>query len=92
MEKYMLPCFSKQLFGLDCPGCGSQRALFLVLRGEFSLGFEMFPAIYTSILFFVFLALQLLNRSRDYTKALIALAIGNGLLIFVSYLYKIIKI
>lgn len=85
----MLPCFSKQLFGLDCPGCGSQRALLLVAKGEFAAAFQMFPAVYTSILFFIFLGMHLLDKSRNYTKTVISLATINALIMIVSYLYKI---
>ena len=85
----MLPCFSKQLFGLDCPGCGSQRALLLVAKGEFATAFQMFPAVYTSILFFLILGMHLLDKSRNYTKRVISLAVINALIMIVSYLYKI---
>ncbi|OUD37926.1 DUF2752 domain-containing protein, partial [Flavobacterium psychrophilum] len=53
IEEFMIPCLSKTLFGVDCLGCGTQRALILVLKGKFTEAFYMFPAIYTTILFFI---------------------------------------
>ncbi|MFA7446524.1 MAG: DUF2752 domain-containing protein, partial [Flavobacteriaceae bacterium] len=45
MEDYMLPCMNKKLFGIDCMGCGIQRSVALLLRGEFVEAFYMYPAI-----------------------------------------------
>jgi hypothetical protein len=89
MEEYMIPCMNKQLFGIDCPGCGTQRALALLIKGQFADAFFMFPAIYTSILFFVLLGLHFLDKSRSYEKAVIVTAILNGGIMIIAYIYKI---
>ncbi|HLA57014.1 MAG TPA: DUF2752 domain-containing protein [Flavobacterium sp.] len=88
MEKYMLPCLNKKLFGFDCPGCGMQRALQFIFHGEFMKAFHIFPAIYTTLLLFVFLALHLLDKSRNYHKLVIATAIGNAVIVIIAYIYK----
>ena len=88
-EEKMLPCMNKQLFGVECPGCGTQRALSHLSKGEFHDAFVMYPAIYTLIPFFIVLILHFLNKSRNYNKAIIALAILNGIVIIGSYLLKI---
>ena len=46
MEDLLLPCLNKQIFGLDCYGCGGQRALLMVFNGDFAAAYRMFPAIY----------------------------------------------
>ncbi len=46
-EDYMLPCLNKKLFGVDCLGCGMQRSLLFIAKGEFVDAFKMYPAIYT---------------------------------------------
>ena len=88
MEEYMLPCVHKKIFGIDCFGCGTQRALFLIAEGEFVAAFKMFPAIYTTILFFIFVGLNFLDKKRDYNKMLIFLAITNATIMIISYFYK----
>ena len=80
---------NKQLFGVECPGCGTQRAISHLSKGEFQEAFIMYPAIYTLIPFFIVLALHFKNKSRNYNKAIIALAILNGVVIIGSYLFKI---
>jgi hypothetical protein len=89
MEEYMIPCMNKQLFGIDCPGCGTQRAVALLIKGQFEDAFFMFPAIYTTILFFILLGLHLMDKSRNYEKAVIVTAILNGTIMIISYIYKI---
>ena len=88
LEKYMIPCLNKKLFGIDCLGCGTQRALVLILKGNFAEAFFQFPAIYTTLLFFGFLALHFIDKSRNYQKFIVVLAIVNAIIMIVSYIYK----
>lgn len=88
VEDFMIPCINKTLFGVDCLGCGTQRALILILKGKFIEAFYMFPAIYTLILFFVILGLNFIDKSRNYHKIIIALAITNAAIMIISYIYK----
>ena len=87
-EDFMLPCMNKSLFGIECFGCGTQRALLLVFKGEFVQAFYTFPAIYTTILFFIIIGLHFLDKSRDYHKLIIFLAILNAIIMIISYFYK----
>lgn len=89
MEDYMLPCMNKTIFGIDCMGCGTQRALHLLLQGEFEEAFKMFPAIYTLILFALILFLHFIDKKRNYLKLISLLAIVNGVLMIINYFYKI---
>lgn len=89
MEEHMLPCMNKQLFGVECPGCGTQRAIAFLLEGEFWEAFKIFPAIYTLGLFFILLGFHLLDKKRNYYKLVIASAILNGAVILISYFIKI---
>lgn len=85
IEDFMIPCVNKTLFGVDCLGCGTQRALVLIIKGEFLKAFYMFPAIYTTILFFIILGLNFIDKSRNYHKIIISLAIINAVIMIISY-------
>lgn len=89
MEEYMLPCMNKKLFGIECFGCGTQRSLMLLIKGDFIGAFNMFPAIFTTLLFFIVLALHFIDKSRNYQKAIIGLAITNAVIMVVSYFYRV---
>lgn len=88
MEDYMIPCMNKTLFGVECFGCGTQRALLLLAKGDFVGAFQMFPAIYTTLLFFAFVALHIIDKSRNYKNFLIFFAIVNAIIMVGSYFYK----
>lgn len=90
MEEYMLPCLSKKLFGIDCFGCGIQRAVVLLFQGEFEAAFYMYPAIYSMLLFFLFIGINLLDKSRDYHKIIVLLGIITSFIMVFSYFYKLI--
>jgi hypothetical protein len=79
---------NKKIFGIECLGCGTQRAFILILNGEFTEAFYMFPAIYTTLLFFAVLAFHFIDKSRNYHKMIIGLAVINALLMISSYIYK----
>ncbi len=88
MEEYMLPCMNKSIFGVDCMGCGMQRSLLLLSKGEFMEAFKMFPALYTTILFFLVVILHFMDKSRNYLKLIVSLAIINALVLVIAYAYK----
>jgi hypothetical protein len=65
-ERFMLPCMSKQVFGIDCPGCGLQRSIVLLFKGDLVASFQMYPALFPMTVLFGFLAL---NRFVFFKKA-----------------------
>jgi len=88
-EEYMLPCLNKSIFGVDCMGCGIQRSVILLYKGEFVAAFQMYPAIYTLILLFSFIVLNYFKKFKSGTKIITILAILNVVIIITSYLLKI---
>ena len=88
LEKYMIPCLSKTLFGIECLGCGFQRSLLLLLRGNFRGSFEMFPAIIPSLLFLVFIGLHLVNNRIFSQKIVFVFGVINVVFMIAGYAYK----
>jgi hypothetical protein len=84
----MLPCLNKKLFGLDCLGCGFQRSLLRVIKGDFIAAFNVYPAIYTLILLAIFLILNLKFKFKSGKKIIIIFTIINVLIIITSYFIK----
>lgn len=88
-EDFMLPCLSKQILGMECFGCGLQRATLLVFQGEFIEAFKMYPAIYTLIMFALFLGYNLLFKIKYSEKIKLILVVLNIIIIVISYLIKL---
>lgn len=86
----MLPCLNKKLFGIECLGCGMQRATALFFRGEFLAAFKIYPAIYSLLLLAVFLILNLFLTFRFAEKIKLGLIILNIIIIVVSYVIKML--
>lgn len=84
----MLPCMHKKLFGVECMGCGTQRALYLLLQGDIVGAFKMYPALFTTLLLFIFIFLHFIDKKRKYHKIIIFLAIVNAIIMVFAYIYK----
>ncbi|MCB4808281.1 DUF2752 domain-containing protein [Tamlana sp. 62-3] len=92
MEKYMLPCLTKKLMGIDCPGCGIQRATLLLFKGEFTAAFHMYPAIYPMALFFIFLILNSFTTIKNGEKIKLLLGVLAFLTAIINYVLKMFLI
>ncbi len=90
LKDYMLPCLSKQILGVECPGCGMQRSVAFLLQGEFLAAFKMYPAIYTIIGLFGFLAFDYFMKVKYANKISITLMIASVLLILTNFILKLI--
>jgi hypothetical protein len=90
LNDYMLPCLWKQTFNIDCLGCGFQRSLVFMTKGEFSLAFKMYPAIYTILFMLLYMVLHTKYKFTNGHKVLLALFVVNIIIILTSYIFKFI--
>jgi len=91
LEKHSLPCFYKRYFGIECPGCGMQRALLELLKGNIQQSFLLFPALFSILLMFVYLALHLRFKFKAGAENLKMLFILNTIIIVFNYIYRLIN-
>lgn len=87
----MLPCLNKKLFGMECPGCGMQRSVGLLLEGEFTAAFQMFPAIFALIPLFVLILCSKVFRLKIDDRFIIVLSIVSVALILMNFVNKLIR-
>lgn len=92
LEDYMLQCTNKAIFGVECLGCGIQRATALIIRGEFIAAFKMYPAIYTLILLVALVIFNFFVKFKYDFKIKIGLLFLNVAIIIVSYVIKMSKV
>nr|WP_109301292.1 DUF2752 domain-containing protein [Aquimarina sp. AU474] len=84
----MLPCLNKKLFGVDCLGCGMQRSIALLLKGEFAGAFHMYPAIYPLLLLLTFLGFNLFVKFKYDSFIKATLMITSIVTMVISYVIK----
>lgn len=68
LEHHLFSCFFKTHFGIACPGCGMQRSLIALLKGDIIESFQYhaasLPFIITIILLVVQLRLKHVNGGK----------------------------
>ena len=85
-----IPCFYKKYLGFECPWCGFQRSLKLLIEVKIVDSIVMFPALIPLILMFAFLALHLIFKFRHGNRILVSLFVLNVVIIAVNYILKLI--
>ena len=88
IDDFMLTCPSKKFLGVECLGCGAQRAVVLVFEGKFAEAFQMYPAVYTLLIFFIILGLSFIDKKRKYSNILLIMIIINLIIMVIGYIYK----
>lgn len=88
LEDFMLPCLTKQIFGIDCLGCGMQRSALFFIRGDFTAAFHMYPAIFSLIILFLFTIMHLIFKFKKGHIIILGLFITNVIIILTNYILK----
>ena len=88
MEDLLLPCLNKQLFGIDCYGCGGQRAFLMVIKGDFNAALQLFPAIFPLLFLLFFVILNLFVKFKFDHLIKIGLILFTAGVILISYIIK----
>lgn len=86
----MLSCPYKENMGIDCPGCGFQRAFIALLRGDVVESLALYPALVPMLVMFALLPLHLKFNFKHGALALKTLFIANAVLIVVSWAWKLL--
>ncbi|OED43525.1 hypothetical protein AB832_02535 [Flavobacteriaceae bacterium (ex Bugula neritina AB1)] len=84
----MLPCLNKKFFGIECVGCGLQRSVLLLLKGDFIGAFQIYPAIYPLLLLSTFIGVNTFFKFKNDSYIRIGLIIITVLTMIVSYIIK----
>jgi len=90
LENNLLSCSWKEYLNQECMGCGMQRAIIFLLKGEFIESFKMYPALFTLIIMFVYLGMHLKFNYQKGHLILRYLFIINVIIILVNYIIKFI--
>ncbi len=89
LESHQLPCLIRHYLGVECPGCGFQTALLLLLRGEWKGAFFAYPAIYPLLAFLVLGILKICGVKKIEPVGLKITGFACLATILISYLLKL---
>lgn len=90
LEDYMLPCINKTMFGMDCMGCGMQRSIALLLRGEFIAAFYMYPAIYSLLALIAVITVNIFIKIKNFNRIITILALVTVGTIITNFIIKLL--
>jgi len=90
LEDNMLACPYKKYFDLDCMGCGMQRSLIALLKGDIVGSFYLYPALIPMILMFIFLIAHLIFKFKNGALILKYFFIITVAIVFVNFIMKLI--
>lgn len=90
LQNHLLPCPFKYLTNIDCPGCGFQRAIIALVKGDLTQSFTLYPPAIPLVLFLGCLLfgkyLKLHTTRRLLKKYLIIIVVA---MVLINYGFKI---
>lgn len=90
LESKMSPCFYKDNFGVECPGCGFQRSFIELLKGNIVESIKLYPALIPMLSLGILLFAQILFRFEKGWKIIKILTLATLVVFVGQYIYKII--
>lgn len=88
LEHHLFTCFFKSHFGMECPGCGMQRALIALLRGDISGSLDYHAALIPFILTIASLILQIIFKHEKGGKVVMWLFILTTTITISQYIIR----
>ncbi|RZK19983.1 MAG: DUF2752 domain-containing protein [Pedobacter sp.] len=89
LSHHLFTCPFKTYFGFDCPGCGLQRSLLALIRGNLVASFKFYPATIPLIAIIIFTLLHL-KFDFKFGAALIKISFfAVAVIVLINYIYKI---
>ena len=88
LETHLFTCFIKSHFGLDCPGCGLQRAFIALLKGNVSESIHYHAALIPFIITITALIIQLNIKHVNGGKWVMWLFIVTVLITLIQFVIR----
>ena len=85
LEKHQQICPFKEYYGIDCLGCGAQRSVILLLKGDFTESFITYPGLIPIIILIILFIIQIASQSKIVFRVLKFWLIFTTLIIVIGY-------
>jgi hypothetical protein len=88
LQHHLLPCPFKFVTGIDCPGCGFQRSLIYLIKGELKASIQMYPATIPLLLLGAFFLVKhyFVFKKSELIATILACLVGG--IIIAGYIKK----
>ncbi|MFM7619415.1 MAG: DUF2752 domain-containing protein [Bacteroidota bacterium] len=88
IESFFLTCSFKEVSGIDCLGCGLQRSLVSILRGDLYGSVRYYPPLIFLIIYFLLLTVYLTTNTIISSELLRKSTYSLLTIVLLSYIYK----
>ena len=88
LETHLFSCWYVETFGMEGPGCGMQRALIALLRGDIVESLTHNPALIPTLFTFLYLPAHLIFKFRRGAAILKYSFIFTASLLVVNFILK----
>lgn len=88
LESHLFTCIFKSSFGVECPGCGTQRALIALLKGDILSSLQYHAGVIPFILTIIALFIQLKLKHVNGSKIVMWLFIATTTITIAQYILK----
>lgn len=89
LESHLLTCYVKHLTGIDCPGCGLQRSIIALLRGDMAQSWHLYPATIPLLSIWAFTVVHI---QLKFSWGATLIKFGYFFIVFIIVLNYILKI
>ena len=89
LEQHMLQCPSKKLLVIDCPGCGLQRSILELLKGNLEASWSLYPPTIFILLTIAALAVHVTWGLKHGALLIKILFVLTTCVTAINYIYKI---
>jgi hypothetical protein len=89
LQNNLISCPFKKITGIDCPGCGFQRSVIALLKGNWRESFHLYPATIPLLITTLFLLSDMVLHFKHQQIIKKTLYIVTGNIIVIGYLFKI---
>jgi len=89
LSEHLFSCPFKAHFGIDCPGCGLQRSVLALFRGDLTASFKLYPATIPLIFIVLFTIVHLKVDFKFGAQLIKIVFTGVAVIILINYIYKI---
>lgn len=88
LQNHLISCPFKALTGIDCPGCGFQRSLLALIKGDLVQSWHFYPPTILILVLFIttYFLRNLQIKNSNLIIKIMAIVVGN--FIFINYLVK----
>jgi hypothetical protein len=89
LENNFLTCSFVKYFGVECPGCGLQRALAALLKGDLIGSLKYNPALICFLITLVYLVLHLKKTYQNGARNLVWMFSCTVFAMLANFIYKL---